>query len=184
MSNNTLLAEQPVAPPARRPGWRFSIRELLLLTTAAAALVALGIEYYRESRSYQSSLWIETYGQSQHLRAIAASAGYPQMQVNGGGGSSGSGLARFQTFRYHLTIPKPMRGNFMESLRQDAHSRIGKERGSVSGGSTGGNQGDLQCFGLSFESQGRRGRLDVDRVDTSDEEMLLLIRIYEHAAAD
>ena len=54
----------------------------------------------------------------------------------------------------------------------------------MNGVSNRGQTGDLHSFGMSFESQGRRGRLDVDRVDLSDEDMLLLIRIYEHAAAD
>src|SRR3970040_1896428 len=122
MSDNQLTAEEPTAPAARRPLWRFSIRELLLLTTAVAALVGLWLAPYRQSRPYQSSLWIESYGQSQHLRTIAASAGCAQnLQVNGGGGASGSGLERFKSFRYRLAIPKPLAGRFLAALRHEAH---------------------------------------------------------------
>ena len=165
--------------PSRRSAlwapWRFSIRELLLLTTAVAALVAVFLAYYRDSQPFQSSHLIDNFGTGTHIRRVAASV-HPQTAIiNGGGGGGGNSEARTLSYGYTIELPKAARGPFMAQLERDAQTMLSKDRPASHGTISGDKD-----FTFSYHGGPSRGVLMVRRVDISDEEMDLSILIYEH----
>lgn len=177
-------AQSPTAQATRWPraltpaAWRFSIRELLLLTTTVAALVALFLAYYRDSQPLSHSLLIQEFGSEPHIRAATALLDPQSAIIRGGGGSSGDGHAMTQEYGYSIKLPPALRAKFMAQLHSDAQRMLNNDRPSYSGNTTGGN--DLTGFTYSYHGGPSRGVIVVRRVDLSDREMHLSILIYEH----
>ena len=97
--------------------WHFTIRELLLLTTAFAALLALFLTYYRQSRPYVQSRWMQQVGQPAILRAAAVRAGHAgRLDINGGGGGGGGRGIYHLSYEYRLGLPVELRGKFVAEL--------------------------------------------------------------------
>jgi hypothetical protein len=163
--------------------WTFSIRELLLLTTTAAALVAVFLAYYRESRPFVPSTLLNEFGSAQQIRAAAARQHpAPMMIVNGGGGGGGNAHGTTREYQYSIELPQAARGPFMTTLHEDALRMLDQDarplRTGIVGSSEGGN--DLRGFSYRYECGGSRGVIVVRRVDVSDEEMHLNVMMYEH----
>lgn len=157
---------------------RFSIRELLLLTTTVAALVAMFLAYRHDSQPFSQSLLIRKFGSGVHIRAAAAPLQPQTVILNGGGGGSGDQHAMTQEYVYSIELPRAVRGKLMAQLHNDATRMLTKERPRYSGNMTSGN--DLTGFTYSYRGGPSRGVLVVRRTDISDDEMQLSILIYEH----
>jgi hypothetical protein len=178
---DTAASSPPSAAPRPRgraalPGLlKFSIRELLLLTTTVAALVAVFLAYYRDSQPFQQSHLTKTFGTGPHIRKVAAAVHPQTVSVNGGGGGGGTGNARTIEYGYTLDLPVTARGPFMAQLERDAQAMLSKDRPASTGTISG-----YTNFTLSYHGGPSRGVLMVRRVDISEEEMDLSILMYEH----
>jgi hypothetical protein len=161
------------------PGaWRFSIRELLLLTATVAALVALFLAYYQNSQPFAHSVLSKDFGKGPHIRAAAAPLHTRTVIVNGGGGGGGDPFAMTSEYSYTIELPRAVRGKFMARLDSDAQKMLKTDRPRYSGNTTGGN--DLSGFSYTYQGGPSRGVIVVRRIDLSDDEMHLSILIYEH----
>jgi hypothetical protein len=161
--------------------WRFSIRELLLLTATVAALVALFLAYYQASQPFSPSVLNQEFGSGSHIRAAAAPL-HPQIVlIHGVGAGGGDQHALTQEYGYSISLPREVRGKFMARLHSDAQKMLNKDRPSFSGSSSGGN--DLAGFHYTYHGGPSRGVIVVRRTDLSDDEMHLSILIYEHEDA-
>jgi hypothetical protein len=154
----------------------FSIRELLLLTATAAAMVAVFLAYYRDSRPFRESSLLREFGGKQIHSAVVLHA-KPAI-LSGGGGGSGNQHASSRELHYLIELPKTARGPFMTSLHQDALRMLDQDCPRYHGGADGGN--DLRGFSYRYQGDGLRGVIVVRRVDISDEQMHLNVHIYEH----
>jgi hypothetical protein len=158
--------------------WRFSIRELLLLTTAVAALVAAFLAWYRDRQPFARSLLSQEFGTVMHIRTAAAPLYSQPVQINGGGGGSGDRHSQTIEYSYSIALPRDVRGQFMSRLNSDAHQMMSKDRSRYRGITT--NIADLSDFSYTYHGGPSRGVIVVRRVDRSDDEMHLSILIYEH----
>jgi hypothetical protein len=159
--------------------WRFSIRELLLLTTTVAALVAVFLAWYRDSQPFARSLLSQEFGSGAHIRAAAAPLSSQPVLINGGGGGGGDGHTHTIEYGYSIVLPRDVRGQFMTRLHSDAQQMLSKDQKGCRGSSTGGGD-DLSDFSYSYHGGPSRGVIVVRRIDRSDDEMHLGILIYEH----
>ena len=174
----TAVRSRPRWPSALSVPWRFSIRELLLLTTAVAALVAVVLAYYRDSQPFSRSQLSQEFGSGRHIREAAARLHSHVVLINGGGGGGGDQRTLTQEYGYSIGLPPAARGQFMAQLHSDAQKMLNKDRPRFTGSRTGGN--DLTHFSYSYHGGASRGVVVVRRTDLSDEEMQLTILIYEH----
>ena len=172
------LRPRPAWPKMFPAVWRFSIRELLLLTTTVAALVAVFLAYYRDSQPFSRSMLSQEFGAGPQIRAAAAPLQPQIVLINGGGGGNGDQRTLTREYGYSIKLPRGVRGRFMTQLHSDAQKMLNKDRPRYVGGATGGN--DLAHFSYTYHGGASRGVVVVRRMDLSDEEMHLSIFIYEH----
>ena len=182
MDSPTLFYAAVPAPPRRSSSrldfWNFSIRELLLLTATAAALVAVFLAYYRDSRPFEQSSLPQDFGSGKQIRSAAAPLQSSTVIVNGGGGGSGDPHAWSREYQFTIGLTPAARGQFMTRLHDDARRMLDQDRPHYHGGADGGS--DLAGFSYRYQGGGSRGVIVVRRVDVSDEEMHLSVLIYEH----
>ena len=179
------LQAGPALPARASPWWRFSIREMLLLTTAVGAMVAVFVAYYRQSVPLVKSRLYEEFGTTEYLRAVGAPlhSRPPQLLVTNGTTHTHEGSdANCRVSERTLGLPHQSRPEFIRKLHQDAVGLIKTDHRSLVGELRNGQtKDDLQGFTYRYRGGKTRGVLHVERVDLSDEEMHLSIVIYEHA---
>ncbi len=177
----TARQAHPRRPSAFAPAtWRFSIRELLLLTTAVATFVALFVTYYKRSLPFSESLLCKEFGKSEHIRAVAAPMARSPV-INGGGGGGGNERNSTREFSYLIDIPRSLRANFMWKLEQEAQRMLKQDRPQYSGRMAWGG-GNPPGFSYSYQGGQSQGTIHVRKFDVSDERMELVIFIDEHDA--
>ena len=166
--------------------WRFSIRELLLLTTTIAAIVAMCVVYYQNSTNYSESMLFREFGDADYLRKAAAPlhSPFPPHVVKKGlstGFDMGDG-AQARRHEHYLALPRSVRAKFMDQLHADAKRMIGEEHRGTIGGldyADFATEDDLMGFTYEYHGGTSRGFILVRRVDVSDDEMHLITVISE-----
>jgi hypothetical protein len=182
--SQTTLVETSKTPAARsgRPArWQFSLRELLLLTTTIAAIVALAALYFHRAAAFQESVVPERVCDIAWIRAACQKLGYPppsssrQMvelaQRDGGQWRS----------EFIIAIPLGQRGAFIDELQRELFAM---ERSFALDQCTARGRGD--AGGMSeFHHSYRKGPIagSVWVVSGDDPEgVRLSILVEEHAA--
>jgi hypothetical protein len=187
---NTPIAERtqspqqpgsPAAPAVRRPRapWRFTIREIMLLTAAVAGFLAWANLFYQRSKSYQRTAIPDHLGNFDKVQAICRSLGHHIASYSGGGGGSSGPHGTTRTYDCEIDLPRNLHGEFMQAYREHILEVLVKHSKSVSGGSTSrGNQG-LRAFNLEYDKGKTHGTVAV-RSMANDNGLTMLILVHEH----
>ena len=166
-------------PSRRGSWWRFSIRELLLLTAAVAAFLAWAGLLFQRSRPYEPTRIPDLVGNFQGVRTIAESLGHRTSSYTAGGGGGSSMHETTRTYDIRIDLPGKLRGPFMTAYRDHVRVVLQKEADDVSGGGTTSGFAGLSAFDFHYSKGNTRGTVIV-RSMTGVEELSLLVLIHEY----
>ncbi|HZN33662.1 MAG TPA: hypothetical protein VFB80_07575 [Pirellulaceae bacterium] len=167
--------------PARRRGawWRFSIRELLLLTAAVAAFLAWAGLLYQRSLPYQRTTIPDTIGNFQDVRTICAKIGHRPASYSSGGGGSSNMYATIRSYDCQVDLPAKLRGQFMADYREHIRATLAKLADRVGGAGSISDGRGLQGFSYEY-AEGRVHGTVVVRSSSRDDGLSLFIFVHEY----
>src|SRR5205823_6614313 len=123
---------------ARRSGWRFSLRELLLFMLAAAAFIGWGTLMYRSGRLKPTPFFEENENWRQDVIAIYQELGEPPF--NGAAGtimhSEGSSFVQ-RTMVFRIPLAPEKQGAFLIALKKRVLEKLAKAGCKSAGGASG-----------------------------------------------
>ena len=169
------MSEQPSAGR----WWRFSIRELLLLTAAVAAFLAWAGLLFQRSRPFTRTAIPDKIGNVQAMRDACQTIGHPLRSYSSGGGGSSDMHATTRTFDSNLDLPAELRGAFMTAFRKQVFAILVKEADRVYGEGTSRDGQGLRGFELTYEKGSAHGRVIV-RTQTGEKELSVLVFVHEY----
>jgi len=164
-------AQQPA-----RSRWRFSIRELLLLTTTIAAVAAFVADQYRKTLPFHPTKLAAEFGQYDHIRHLLNHI-QPSRLVDSSGNTSDALIER----EYLIELPQTLHKELLERLNNDALEMLKKDGCKVRGHGRGRGDELIQTFQVKYSRQGMRGIVVFRLVRRSDDLAALFILIYEQA---
>jgi len=159
--------------------WRFSIRELLLLTAAVAAFLAWAGLLFQRSRPYEPTRIPDLVGNFQNVRTICESLGHRTSSFMSGGGGGSNMHETTRTHDCRIDLPANLRGEFMTAYRQHVLGVLEREADKVWGAGTTSGYGGLSAFDLEYSKGNTRGHVIV-RSAAGGEDLTLLVLIHEH----
>lgn len=125
--------------PMRTP-FQFSIRELLLATTAIAALLALAQKYWIESRPIQGTELTSQYFIPAEVAGIAKALGVSHhFSISGGGNGSSNDVRRVRSGSYSFAFPPKYHDHVVYQLRQAVVDKVIAGGCRIHGRSSGGH---------------------------------------------
>lgn len=163
--------------PARR-WWRFSIRELLLLTAAVGAFLAWAGLLYQRSRPYERTAIPDRIADLQEIQNICRTLGHSPSSFSSGGGGSSNQHETTRTHEFRIDLPRDQRGPFMDAYRQHILDLLNKHADGVWGAGATSDGQHLRGFEYDYGKGATRGHVIV-RTAGGDDFTLLLI-VYEH----
>jgi hypothetical protein len=175
---------RPPSPrPARRPTadfpiWRFSIRELLLLTAAVAAFLAWAGLFYQRHKPYQRTKVPDEIGRLEVLLEISRSLGHKTSTTSSGGSGKSDMYSTGRTFDISLDLPRELRGQFMEAYLEHVRKVLAQHATSSTGAGTVRDELGLRAFEFDYSSGPTRGSIYV-RSMGGNGELSLFIFVHE-----
>jgi hypothetical protein len=160
--------------------WRFTIREIMLLTAAVAAFLAWANLAYRRSRPYQRTS-IPDRLNMRDIQAICAAIGHQTSSYSSGGGGSSDRHSTTRTFECHLDLPANLQPQFMTKYREHLRSVLQEHAGSLTGGGMTRNNAGIQGFEIDY-SQGRTQGTVIVRSAGRDGDLYLVMFVQEFQA--
>jgi hypothetical protein len=187
---NTPIAEQIQSPdlasssptptrPLLRTPWRFTIREIMLLTAAVAGFLAWANLFYQRSKSYERTAVPDHLGNFDHVQTICRSLGHQIASYSGGGGGSSGPHGTTRTYDCEVDLPLNLHGEFMEAYREHILEVLFKHADTVSGGSTTRGSQGLRAFNLEYDNGKTHGTVAV-RSMANDNGLTMLVLVHEH----
>ncbi|MCU0879301.1 MAG: hypothetical protein MUF06_16075 [Pirellulaceae bacterium] len=171
---------RPVRKPAADfPFWRFSIRELLLLTAAVAAFLAWAGLFYQRNKPYQRTKVPDEIGRLEVLLEISRELGHQTSTTSSGGSGMSDMYSTNRTFDISLDLPRELRGRFMEAYLEHVRKVLAEHATSSSGGGTTRDELGLRAFEFDYSSGSTRGSIYV-RSMGGNGELSLFIFLHEH----
>jgi len=167
--------------PARRRGawWRFSIRELLLLTAAVAAFLAWAGLLFQRSLPFQRTTIPDTVGDFQNIRAICTKLGHRPASYSSGGGGSSNMYATIRSYDCQVDLPAKLRGQFMANYREHIRATLAKLADRVGGAGSISDGRGLKGFDYEYD-KGRVHGTVVVRSTSGDDGLSLFIFVHEY----
>jgi hypothetical protein len=162
------------------PFWRFTIRELLLLTAAVAAFLAWAGLFYQQHKPYQRTKVPDEIGRLEVLLEISRSLGHKASSSSSGGSGRSDMYATSRTFDIALDVPRELRGKMMEAYREHVRKVLAKHVTLSSGGA--GTTRDalgLRDFEFDYSQGTTRGSIYV-RSMGGDQDFSLFIFLHEY----
>ena len=170
------------APPPRPSYWRFTLRELLLVTLAASAILALMLNRRWYGPPFlQPSVLLQEFGMPDPVHAAAQRCKLSRRSLEDTGGtytSSGNMASRFISYR--VDAPPGVRDQFLSELRSDARHMLRRGGHTTIFDQPMLSDKDRAGFRLTYRGPHSRGQIIVRPVDLSGEQMDLMIFVYEH----
>ena len=159
--------------------WRFSIRELLLLTAAVAAFLAWAGLVFQRSRPYEPTRIPDLVGNFQDVRAICQSLGHDASSYTVGGGGGSNPHETTRTHDIAIDLPANLRSAFMSAYREHMRTVLEKEADSVYGAGTTSGYGGLSAFEFEYAKASTQGHVIVRSV-SGEKGLTLLVLIHEY----
>lgn len=159
----------------KRMFWQFSVREMLLILTAIAAILAVFVN----NRPYSPTAFITTFDEQALLTKVCADLGLP---IEFGGTSPGifRPTTNYGEWESSLLVNLPdittFRARVMPEFRNRVESILKKAGASIEGHSVGGN---VQEFDYRYRIGRIRGRFRLYSLQYSENQLRLLILIDE-----
>lgn len=178
LADTVILPARP-KPTADFPFWRFSIRELLLLTTAVAAFLAWAGLFYQRHKPYQRTKVPDEIGRLEVLLEISRSLGHPTSTTSSGGSGKSDMYSTSRTFDITLDLPDELRGPFMEAYLAHVRKILAEHATNASAGGTTRDEWGLRDFEVDYSSGPTRGSIYVRSMGGS-RELSLFIFLHEH----
>ncbi|HEX5104397.1 MAG TPA: hypothetical protein VFV87_11330 [Pirellulaceae bacterium] len=169
--------------PPRPSPWRFSIREIMLLTAAVAGFLAWANLAYQRSRPYRRTPIPDTVGRFDDIQRICTEIGHRASSLSSGGGGSGDPYTTTRTYECRIDLPKPLRPEFMKRYRERLRAMLDKHAENVSGAGTTSDGTGLRGFEYDYRQGRARGTVIV-RTSGSDEDFFLFLFIHEFDGRD
>jgi hypothetical protein len=171
-------------PPPRaswlaRAPWRFTIRELLLLTAAVGAFLAWANLYYRREKPFRETPIPRQLSDKKVILAICNGVAAPSPSYTGAGdGSSGTeGCEYVRDVR--IEMPRQLRGAFMNAYRNHVWRIINEHADQSWGAGTHSDGRGLYGFHYRYSKGDVRGSVFV-RCHDGAENITLFVFIQEH----
>jgi hypothetical protein len=158
--------------------WRFSIRELFLLTTAAAAVLALTLVLIDRRLPVPGSALASNFGAPSQVSTAAQTVSPDSAVVGSWVDADRHGRAFSCEYAYVINLAPAQQGQLMGVLEADARGMLTKQGFAIEAGSSG--TSNLHGFTLWYEGHSRRGFVVARRLNVGPEKMELSILIYEH----
>jgi hypothetical protein len=159
--------------------WRFSIRELLLLTAAVAAFLAWAGLLFQRSRPFARTTIPDKVCSHALMRTICKSIGHePNSYSTGGGGSSNMHAAN-RSYDCHIDLPGDLRDKFMVAYNQHVLAVLDAEADRVAGAGTSRDGKGLRGFSFEYEQGSTHGTVIV-RCAPSEKELSLFVFVHEY----
>lgn len=118
--------------------FRFTIREILLATTAVAALLALARTYWKDSQPLHRTALTDQHFIPTEVEQFAKAKGFSRHFSHTGGGS---GSAKFhqsiRSGKYSFDLPRALHDNLVHELRQSILDKIAAGGCRIRGRSSG-----------------------------------------------
>jgi hypothetical protein len=178
LADTVVLPARP-KPRADFPFWRFSIRELLLLTAAVAAFLAWAGLFYQRNKPYQRTKVPDEIGRLEVLLEISRQLGHQTSTTSSGGTGKSDMYSTSRTFDIELDLPRELRGPFMEAYLDHVRKVLGEHATSASAGGTTRDEWGLRDFEFEYSSGPTRGSIYV-RSMGGNGELSLFIFLHEH----
>jgi hypothetical protein len=158
--------------------WRFSIRELLLLTAAAAAFLAWAGLMFQKSRPYVRTRVPDLVGNAQDARAICLALGHRSSSSSSSGGGGSNPYETTRSYDFHIDLPADQRGAFMAAYRDHIKGVLDKEADKVWGAGSASDGGGLRSFDYEYAKDRTHGKVVVRCASGGD--LTLFVFVHEH----
>lgn len=180
-TESTPTVANPSKPrsPVHHRWWRFSIRELLLLTAAVGAFLAWAGLLYQRSRPYQRTAIPDRIGSAQDIQTICQALMHRIGSYSSGGGGSSNMYATTRTFDSQIDLPANLRGPFMDAYRKHVRSVLDKQADGVWGAGSSSDGSGLRGFEFEYAKGSTRGTI-VARCASAGDEFSLFVFVHEH----
>lgn len=178
----TTSAERPRASWLARAPWRFTIRELLLLTAAVGAFLAWANLYYQRERVYRETPIPRQLSDMGRVLTICKEIGAPSSShTTGGSGSSGTEGGEYVR-DITIEMPTRFRGAFMHAFRTHVWTILKEHANQSWGAGTSSDGLGLRGFQYRYSKGDVRGSVFV-RCHDGTENLTLFVFIQEHKSA-
>jgi hypothetical protein len=167
------------SPKLKRSWWRFSIREIMLLTAAIAGFLAWSILYYQRSRPYERTSIPDRLSTMDDVQTICAKLGYRPSSYSAGGGGSSGFRSTTRTYDCRIDLAQDLRQPFMQAYREHVRRVLWTHASDVSARGTTSDGRVMRDFEFEY-TQGRTRGFVAIRSTSSDKELALFIFIHEH----
>lgn len=151
----------------------------MLVTAAAAGILAWANLAWQRSRPYQKTPIPESLGNFNDIQAICNSLGYPTYSYSVSGGGSSGRRATTHSYDAHFDLPKKLRGPFMEAFQQMTRGVLDKHADRVSGAGAKYDRVGLHGFDFEYAKGSTQGTVAVRSVG-NEQEIVLLIFVHEY----
>ncbi|HEY2414169.1 MAG TPA: hypothetical protein VGI40_18135 [Pirellulaceae bacterium] len=129
--------------------WRFSLRELLLVTLAVAAFLGWGSLLYQQYHAFvPTSFFVDNSDWSDDIVAILNALGLPEARINAKAESYGNGpSAAHRTIEQKLPLTKANCAAFLDEFQQRVLEKLSADNCRVRQTVGGGGSSDVRTVG-------------------------------------
>jgi hypothetical protein len=132
----------------RRSIWRFSLRELLLLMFAAAALIGWGTLLYRSQQLSPTRFFTDNESWQQDVIAVYQELGEPPFTSNAGSIMHSEGTSAVQrTIVYRIPLSLEKQRAFLMAFQKRVREKLSKAGCTLAGESSGSGANDVVVIG-------------------------------------